>query len=181
MAWRLQGLESTLNLLADSRGLGAVPDRLVRAGERLAALGHRLGRCRVEGTPGERLRTLVQRLHLAHPQRRLDQAAARLELLRQRLGHLAVRAAGEPRWPRLETARGRLAAVLDGRLGVLGHRLELLGARLGGNDPHGPLARGFVLVRDAAGRPITRAASAPNRAAVELQWEDGRRQATLED
>lgn len=179
MAWRLQGLESTLNLLADSRGMRAVPERLGRAGERLAALGHRLGRCRVEGLPGERLRTLAQRLHLAHPQRRLDQTGSRLDLLRQRLGHLAALAGGEARRPRLEAIRGRLGPALDGRLGALGHRLELLGARLGALDPRGPLERGFVLVRDPSGRTIVRAAEAPAQGVVELQWVDGQRRATL--
>jgi exodeoxyribonuclease VII large subunit len=179
MAWRLQGLESTLNLLADSRGMHAVPERLARAGERLAALAHRLGRSRVEGLPGERLRVLVQRLHLAHPQRRLDLAGNRLELLRQRLAHRAAQAGGEDRRPRLEAVWRRLAPALDGRLGALGHRLELLDARLGALDPRGPLARGFVLVRDESGRPIVRAADAPAQGPVDLQWLDGQRRANL--
>jgi len=153
MAWRLGGLESTLNLLADSKGMRSLPERLERAGQRLASLRHRLGRC---GLAGERLGALTQRLQLAHPQRRLDQGGNRLELLRQRLGH---------------------APILADRP----HRLELLDGRVRAMDPTGPLERGFVLVRDLDGRPLTRSAAAPAAAPVELQWQDGRRLASLKD
>jgi exodeoxyribonuclease VII large subunit len=179
MAWRLQGLESTLNLLTDSRGMRAVPERLRRSQERLAALGHRLLRC---GAPGEgtaRCAGLVHRLHLAHPQRRLDQALARLGLLRQRLLHASARVGGEDQ-PRLGEARRRLAPALDAILGRGDHRLELLAGRLGAMDPRGPLERGFVLVRDLEGRPLTRSGEAPAAARVELQWLDGRRGAVLD-
>lgn len=155
MAWRLRGLESTLNLLSDSRGMHAVPDRLQRAGERLAALHHRLQLAGTGAFP--RFQALVQRLHLAHPQRRLDQAGARLDLLRQ-----------------------RLAPAADGGLRRRAHRLEVLGARLGPMDPRGPLERGFVLVKDARGRVLTRAAQAGPKAKVELQWQDGVRGAELD-
>jgi len=179
MTWRLRGLETTLNLLTDSKGMRAVPDRVARAGERLAALGHRLGRCGVEGEGGARFRTLAQRLHLAHPQRRLDQALGRLGLLRQRLLHGS--AFVDRDLPRLAEARRRLAMGLEAALGNQGHRLELLGARLGAMDPKGPLERGFVLVRDLQGRPLTRAGQAGAAARVELQWLDGRRRGVLED
>jgi exodeoxyribonuclease VII large subunit len=156
MAWRLQGLESTLNLLTDSRGMRAVPERMARGDQRLAALRHRLLRCGVDAR-GDRFRLLAQRLHLAHPLRRLDQTANRMDLLRQRLG-----------------------PALDRALGAKTHRLDLLAARLGALDPTGPLERGFVLVRDLDGRPLTRSAEAPAAARVELQWQDGRRRAALD-
>ncbi len=155
MDWRLRGLESTLNLLADSRGMHAVPDRLQRAGERLAALHHRLHQAGPGAFP--RFQALVQRLHLAHPQRRLDQAAARLGLLRQ-----------------------RLAPAADAGLRLRAHRLEVLGARLGPMDPRGPLERGFVLVKDDQGRVVTRAAQAGPKARVALVWQDGVRGAELD-
>jgi exodeoxyribonuclease VII large subunit len=151
----------------------ALPDRLDRGAERLAALRHRLLRCAAPG--GERLLALSQRLHLAHPQRRLDQASGRLDLLRQRLLHACARLA-EP--SRAFEARRRMGPALDALLGGRAHRLELLGARLGATDPRGPLERGFALVRDLEGRAVTRAAQAP--AQVELQWLDGSRRAALE-
>jgi len=180
MAWRLRGLESSLNLLTDSRGMRALPERLERAQVRLAARGHRLHRAGVDAAAGARFRLLAQRLHLAHPQRRLDQALGRLGLLRQRLLHGAARAGGAAQAPRFDQARGRLAAAAAAALGAWNHRLDLLGARLAAQDPRSPLERGFVLVRDAQGRPLTRAGQAPAGAQVELQWLDGRRGASLD-
>ena len=181
MTWRLRGLETTLNLLTDSRGMRAVPERLARAGERLAALSHRLLRCGVaEGTTGQRCRELVQRLHLAHPQRRLDQTWSRLGLLRQRLLHTTALVRREADRPRLGEARRRLAPALDRLLGARAHRLEMLAARIQALDPTGPLERGFVLVRDQDGRPLTRADAAPAAATVALQWRDGVRRAVLD-
>ena len=180
MAWRLRGLESDLNLLIDSKGMRSLPERLERGAQRLGALCHRLGRCGVEGQRGLRFGALVQRLHLAHPQRRLDQGSGRLELLRQRLRHAAALVGREAGGLRLGEARRRLAPAVDSTLGARIHRLELLDARLGAMDPKGPLERGFVLVRDQDGRPLIRSAEAPAAARVELQWLDGRRLACLD-
>ena len=180
MAWRLQGLESTLNLLTDSKGMRAVPERLERGGERLAALRHRLGRCGADGQRAARCVALAQRLHLAHPQRRLDQTAGRLELLRQRLLHASALAGRIADLPRLGEAGRRLGPAADQALGARAHRLDILAARLGAMDPHGPLERGFVLVRDLDGHALTRSAQAPAEAQVELQWLDGRRPAALD-
>jgi len=179
MAWRLGGLESTLNLLTDSRGMRAVPERLQRSGDRLAALRHRLQQC----APGAQTRwlALTQRLHLAHPQRRLDQAVGRLDLLRQRLLHAERRVAGEPRSPRLLELLRNLGCQAEGTLVRRSRRLEVLNARLQPMDPRGPLERGFVLVKDGQGRVVTRAGQAAARAKVELVWQDGSRRAALED
>jgi len=181
MDWRLRGLESALNLLMDSRGMRSLPERLERDRVRLATLDHRLRLAGVEGAAGARFRLLAQRLHLAHPQRRLDQALGRLGLLAQRLRHSAARVGGEASLPRLGEAQRRLAPAAAAVLGAWGHRLDLLGARLAAQDPKGPLERGFVLVRDALGRPLTRSAQAGPAAEVDLQWLDGRRRAELKD
>jgi exodeoxyribonuclease VII large subunit len=180
MDWRLRGLESTLNLLMDSRGMRSVPERLERATARLDQLGHRLGRCAVDSAGAGRFRQLVQRLHLAHPQRRLDQTGGRLGLLRQRLLHAAA-GAGRLETSSLAGASRRLVTAADAWLAGRDRRLERLCARLLAQDPKGPLEKGFVLVRDGQGRPLTRSAEAPPAAKVHLQWLDGRRQATLED
>jgi exodeoxyribonuclease VII large subunit len=82
--------------------------------------------------------------------------------------------------PRLGEARRRLAPALDRLLGARAHRLELLAARIQALDPSGPLERGFVLVRDQDGRPLTRADAAPAAAVVALQWRDGARRAVLD-
>ena len=179
MTWRLRGLESTLNLLSDSKGMRALPERLERASQRLQALRHRLLRCGVQVGLSPRLPALKQRLHLAHPQRRLDQAGSRLALLRHRLGQAAAQVAGLGYLPRLAQARRRLLPGLAVALGSRQHRLELLGARLQSLDPRGPLARGFVLVRDGQGRPLTSARAADAQTRVELHWQDGVRRADL--
>jgi exodeoxyribonuclease VII large subunit len=179
MDWRLKGLESTLNLLTDSHGMRAVPDRLRRASERLDALRHRLSLAGPGAFP--RFQALTQRLHLAHPQRRLDKADTRLRLLTQRLAQAARQVAGESQQRRMQAGAQRLVPALDALLGQRAHRLEVLGARLAPMDPRGPLERGFVLVKDAQGRLVTRAGAADKGAAVELQWLDGSRAAELKD
>ncbi len=45
--------------------------------------------------------------------------------------------------------------------------------RLKGLDPTGPLGRGFVLVRDAGGRPITSASRVTAGSPLRLTWRDG--------
>lgn len=180
MLWRLRGLETTLNLLADSPGLASVPNRLTIAAQRLGALVHRLHRCEVSGVSRMRLEGTVQRLHLAHPQRRLDRSAHLLGLLRQRLRHVAAQAAHEADFLRLGEARRRLGPAMTQRLVVQDHLLQLLAARLEGLDPRGPMKRGFVLVADEDGAPITSVASTLPGAHVTLQWLDGARGAVLD-
>jgi exodeoxyribonuclease VII large subunit len=180
MQWRLRGLETTLNLLTDSSGMRALPDRLSRSEQILGALDHRLGRCLPEQTAQSRFDGLSRRLHLTHPQRRLDQAQARLALLRQRLLHQGPAAAGELDLPRVHEAQRRLLPALNQILNDRGHRLDVLGARLQGLDPRSPLQRGFALVKDHRGRPVTSAHALPPDTAIALQWLDGERRGRLE-
>ena len=178
MQWRLRGLETTLNLLTDSTGMRSVPERLARSAQRLAALNHRLDRCLP--IPRTRFDDLSRRLHLAHPQRRLDQAQGRLALLRQRLLHLGPHAAGESDLPRVHEAGRRLLPAVNQILDTRGRRLEVLEARLQGLDPKGPLQRGFALVKDPLGKPITSARALPPDSEITLQWLDGERKGRLE-
>lgn len=179
MQWRLRGLESTLNLLSDSPGMRAVPERLARSGQRLDALRHRLSRCAPEQAAAAHLDTLAKRLHLAHPQRRLDQAQGRLAILRQRLLHVGPAAAGEADLPRVREAQRRMLPAMLEHLSHRRRRLEVLEARLSGLDPKGPLQRGFTLVMDGEGRLVTSSQALPAGADVRLQWLDGERKGTL--
>jgi exodeoxyribonuclease VII large subunit len=181
MAWRLRGLESTLNLLTDSKGMRSVPERLERDAARLQALRHRLLRCADTVAVSRPFQDLGRRLHLAHPQRRLDQTRNRLQLLLQRLAQASARVARSEAGARVGEAQRRLQPALAHNLGLRRHRLDLLEARLQAMDPRGPLARGFVLVRDGQGRPVTGARVLAPRAQLELQWLDGVRQAELKD
>ena len=156
--WRLRGLETTLNLLVD-QGLQRVEPLAVPAA-RLAGLG--------------------QRLALAHPSRHLDLAATRAALLRQRLRHAAALVAREADLPRVREAQRRLAPAALRSNQRRDQRLAVLAQRLQGLDPTGPLQRGFVLALDAAGRPVTRAATLPAGAGLRLRWQDGERGAHLD-
>jgi exodeoxyribonuclease VII large subunit len=158
MDWRLRGFETTLNLLVD-RGLQ---------------------RCDPAAEAQERLGKLAQRLHLAHPHRRLDQAANRLALLRQRLLHAASIATGEADLVRIRQAQQRLSPALQRDLEARGRRLAVLEARLKGLDPTGPLERGFVLATDEGGCPVTSSQSLPPGGALDLRWKDGSRKAKVD-
>jgi exodeoxyribonuclease VII large subunit len=157
--WRLRGFESTLNLLADSKGMRAVPERLLRLGGRLA--------------------TLEARLQGAHPRRRMALSTQRLEALRHRLSR-AGELLEEADRPRLAMAARRLAPLAERRLAQADQRLAVLFERLKGLDPKAPLQRGFALALDAEGRPITAAAEVRTGDALRLQWLDGERKARIE-
>jgi exodeoxyribonuclease VII large subunit len=176
----LRGLESTLNLLSDSPGMRAVPQALDRAGLRLAALSHRFQLAGSSLGSSVRLADLHLRLHLAHPRQRLDQTSHELGMLRQRLLHASNMASGELNRPRLLDADRRLKPAIENLLFRRQQRLDLLKANLAGLDPKGPLSRGFVLARDAQGRPITSASAARPGETAQLQWLDGERTARIE-
>ncbi len=127
-----------------------------------------------------RFGALTQRLALAHPSRGLDGAAARLALLRQRLGHLGARVAGEADLPRVRDAQRRLEPALLRALQRRDQRLAVMAERLQGLDPSGPLERGFVLALGPDGRPVTRAEALPAGAGLRLRWKDGERRARLD-
>lgn len=156
--WRLRGLETTLNLLVDRGLLRSAPTTLAQ----------------------ERLGRLAQRLHLAHPQRRLDQTTGRLALLRQRLTHAATRVSGEADRPRLHQAQQHLTPAIVRALEARGKRLAVLSAHLQGLDPTGPLDRGFVLATDDTGKPVTSSRALPKGAPLDLRWKDGSRRARLD-
>ncbi|MBL0211843.1 MAG: exodeoxyribonuclease VII large subunit [Holophagaceae bacterium] len=181
MQWRLRGLESTLNLLSDSPGMRALPQALDRGGARIAALSHRLQLAGSGLGASARLADLHLRLHLAHPRQRLDQTAHRLGLLRQRLRHTSSLTSEASTRPRLLESLRRLNPAMENLVLRRRQRLELLKASLAGLDPTGPLSRGFVLVRDEQGRPITSASTALPGGIARLQWLDGERTARFEE
>jgi len=159
LQWRLRGFETELNLRVDHGLVRQDPTRVSAA----------------------RLDGLQRRLHLTHPQRRLDQTWTRLALLRQKLDHLGPIACGEADWPRVHEARRQLVPVMAQYLASKARRLELCAARLEGLDPKGPLQRGFVLAKGAGGHLVLSAKELPPGAKVDLQWLDGERRAELED
>jgi exodeoxyribonuclease VII large subunit len=111
--------------------------------------------------------------HIPDPRAIIVRRAGALEVLalRHRTGLVgavqAARRAAYAIMPRLSAAH--LAAAMRGHRA----RLEGVGARLEGASYESVLARGFALVRTAAGVPVTRAARLRPRAHVVLRFADG--------
>jgi exodeoxyribonuclease VII large subunit len=158
--WRLRGYESTLNLLMDSEGMRAVPQRLMQLNGRLA--------------------TMDARLQGAHPRKRLELSTQRLMALRHRLGR-TMEALGEADRPRLALALRRMLPAVDRRLSRADQRLAVLAERLKGLDPKSPMQRGFVLALTPEGKPLTSAAQAQAGDLLKLQWLDGEHRARVEE
>jgi len=97
------------------------------------------------------LQRLRQRLHL-------DELAMRVPRHRATLGELVTRAD--------HAAAARLAKASD--------RLRTAGSLLESYSYQGTLARGFTLVRDQQGLPVTSAADARAQGEVDLEFADGR-------
>jgi exodeoxyribonuclease VII large subunit len=122
-----------------------------------------------------------QRLSAAHPQAHLTRKRQELAAL----GERALRAS-----PRLglASARGRWE-TLAGRIDVTGRihlqtaetQLASLADRLWASSPQAVLQRGFTMVVDEGGRPITSAQQAPVGSVVRLQFGDGQRKARIEE
>ncbi|GBQ62433.1 exodeoxyribonuclease VII large subunit [Ameyamaea chiangmaiensis NBRC 103196] len=172
----MQGLRMRLE-----RAGGRLPDlpRLLdTARMRLDDRAHRLDRA----LPG-----LVQRRRadLIAVERRMPTPSGPIALRRARLAMLGselasgLRQALRDRTARLERQRVRPAPLL-GLLRVQRARLDGLAGRLEAMSPLGVLERGYVLVRDADGRPVTRAEGARPGAQVTLTFRDGERAARIE-
>jgi exodeoxyribonuclease VII large subunit len=124
----------------------------------------------------------------AEARQRLDERSERLAQAlprfvaarRQTLAQLGerLRHAAASRLVRAERAAagllGRLRpSLLQSRLREARARLEGLAGRLSAVGPEAVLARGYVLVRDQAGEPVTRAAQLAPHQRVELRFQDG--------
>ena len=181
MDWRLQMLETTLNLLIDSKPMRSVSERVERSLVLLGSLSRRIihstgfSRCRIK------LITVVQRLHLAHPQRRLDLAVSCLMLLRQRLLYASAKFGQCSNIIRFGYAKNYLLSAINSATAVRVCRLDMATSKLTSMNPNSPLSLGFVLVTDANGNLLARSNSTPKYSEVNLRWVDGSRSAILKD
>ena len=97
------------------------------------------------------------RLRLLSPAAGIEQSHLRLDDLRNRLGS-ALRATVQTRREALGTARARLAATSPAkRVEQESHRLLSLWKRLESASPASVLKRGYAIVRDEHGQPVSRA------------------------
>jgi exodeoxyribonuclease VII large subunit len=152
-------------LLALARRLqGQTPEaRLARFGERIAGLGARLkgAQANLSARRNQAFATLTQRLTRALDSRL---ALASRDLLRRRE---QVAVAGD----RLLKAALARQADRQRRLANLAALFNSLGYRQ-------VLARGFALVRDGQGRPVRQAGEVTDHMGLEIEFADGRVQAT---
>ena len=126
----------------------------------------------------ERHRTTLEhasaRLRLLSPAARVEQAWQRADELRGRLG-TALRHLAQVRRQELSEARGRFLRVSpEPRIELASHQLLSLWKRLQAASPASVLHRGFVILRDSAGRPVTRRTGASPGAPLEAEFADGR-------
>jgi exodeoxyribonuclease VII large subunit len=160
--------------LISSRHLSCV-ERVLNAGgaiEDIAAA--RLERAR------QHLDHARSRLRLLSPSAGIEQRQLRVDDLANRLGS-ALRHATQVRREQLTHARARLAAASpERRVQTESHRLLALWKRLGSVSPRSVLQRGFAIVRDESGRPLSRAKDVPPGAPIVTEFSDGQIRSRVE-
>jgi exodeoxyribonuclease VII large subunit len=143
-------------------------ERAERAGEAMeAAVDEALARA------AERLDHARSRLRLLTPAAQVEQGFLRLDDFENRLG-AALRHGAQARRERLTAARAALARVSpELRVQSESQRLLSLWKRLQAASPRSVLNRGFAIMRDAAGQPITRRAGVKTGARLAAEFADG--------
>jgi exodeoxyribonuclease VII large subunit len=113
------------------------------------------------------------RLRLLSPAAQIEQGFQRVDDLGNRLA-AAVRHSVQVRRQQFGDTRARLAQVSpEGRVQLASHRLLSLWKRLQAASPASVLKRGFVVMRDEAGRPVTRRADVRPGQALGAEFADG--------
>ncbi|MDD3180225.1 MAG: exodeoxyribonuclease VII large subunit [Opitutaceae bacterium] len=116
---------------------------------------------------------LRSRLRLLTPTAVIEQSQLRLDDLTNRFD-AALRAAVLEKRHRLAEGRTRLATLSpDTRVQQESHRLLSLWKRLQAASPASVLKRGFVIVRDAQGRPVARKAGVASGQSLVNEFHDG--------
>jgi exodeoxyribonuclease VII large subunit len=156
-----------LHVSAGREALGRASARLARHGRRAVAERAR-ALARLSRAPGE---------HVARHRRALHQELREL------------RASGRRRIDAEQRVTARRAQALARRASAASgpddasrrRRLDGLAAALAAHDPERTLARGYALVQDAAGRPVTGVPAARAAGTVRIRFADGDVGARLED
>ena len=128
----------------------------------------------------ERVAAWGARLRLLSPAAQVERGWLRLDDLQNRLSASALRVTRERRHA-LALLAGRLAAASPARRAEReSQRLLGLRKRLQAASPSSVLGRGFAILRDTEGRPVTRAADLRAGERIEVELGDGRRAARVE-
>jgi exodeoxyribonuclease VII large subunit len=154
--------------LISSQYLSCV-ERLDQAGGSLDDIATaRLGQAR------QQLDHARSRLRLLSPATGIEQNHLRLDDLRNRLGS-ALRASVQMGRQSLAAAGARLAATSpERRVQLESHRLLALWKRLESASPQSVLKRGYALVRDEQGRPVSRAQAVKSGQPLVNEFHDGK-------
>ena len=121
----------------------------------------------------ERLDHARSRLRLLSPAAQVEQGFLRLDDLSNRLG-AALRGTTQLRRQELNEVRAGLArGSPEGRVQFESHRLLALWKRLQAASPASVLNRGFVILRDEAGRPVLRRAAVKTGQRLAAEFADG--------
>lgn len=143
-------------------------ERAERARRALAsALGDTVARA------GERLAHARSRLRLLSPAAQVEQGHLKLDDLSNRLG-AGLRAATQTRRQQWADARARFARHSpEERVPFESHRLLSLWKRLQAASPASVLNRGFAIMRDESGHPVTRRAAVTPGQPLAAEFSDG--------
>jgi exodeoxyribonuclease VII large subunit len=124
---------------------------------------------------GERLDHARSRLRLLSPEAQIEQGFLRLDDLSNRLG-AALRTSVQVRRQQWGDVRAALARVSpEFRVQTESHRLLSLWKRLQAASPASVLNRGFVILRDEAGKPVGRRAEVEIGQVLQAEFMDGMR------
>lgn len=150
-------------------------DRVRQAGEAMTALAEAGLRQAEAGLDHAR-----SRLRLLSPATQIEHGFLRVDDLSNRLG-AALRHSVQAQRQTLNELRGLLAQRSpEQRVQFESHRLLSLWKRLQGASPASVLNRGFVLMRDEAGRPVTRRAATETGQRLSAEFADGVRNVRAE-
>ena len=128
-----------------------------------------------------RMRTLIdaaeQRLdrdalRLARPGELVRRRSHALDLLSQRIASAATRAIAAG-LARVDTVGARQGSALTIAFAMASHRLEAASTRLAAVDPRRVLSRGYVLLSDPGGRPVTTIGRISERQMLRATLADG--------
>ncbi len=158
-----------------SSGFVAETERLARLARALESEAEA-----VLGAARERLDGLRARLKLLSPAAQVERGWLRLDDLRNR-ADAALAHGMQGRRHRVALVAGRFAAASPARrVETESQRLLGLWKRLQAASPASVLNRGFAIVRDEEGRPVTRAAELRPGGRIGLEFGDGRGAARVE-
>jgi exodeoxyribonuclease VII large subunit len=153
-----------------------ISSEYVRFAERTESAGQAAGAALSEAVNRARERVAHgrSRLRLLSPSALIERGYLRLDDMTGRLGS-ALRSSVQLRRHALAGAAARLdKSSPETRVQIESHRLLSLYKRLQGASPASVLNRGFAIMRDDQGRPVTRRADIESGRRLEAEFADGR-------